>query len=135
MYSCVQMSDFFCFMPSNRSQRNLLDVRIIISICWRKSTLFEQKQLHKKVKKIVIVNKPYFSVTLRQREILTLLSQRQVWTVGEIAILLSVSSAAATKNVNRLERKQLVKRKVDEVDRRYIQVSLTEDGFSVVNEQ
>ena len=83
----------------------------------------------------MIVNKPRFSVTLRQREILTLLSQRRVWTVGEIAILLSVSSVAATKNVNRLERKQLVKRKVDDVDRRYIQVSLTEDDFSVVNEQ
>lgn len=92
------------------------------------------EQLQEKVKKIVSVNKTRFSITLRQREILTLLSQRQQWTVGEIAALLSVSSAAATKNVNRLERKQLVKRKVDEFDRRYVLVSLTVDGHSVVNE-
>ena len=100
----------------------------------RKNTSLSKEQLQEKVKKIVIVNKPRFSVTLRQREILTLLSKRQQWTVGEIAALLNVSSAAATKNVNRLERKHLVKRKVDEFDRRYILVSLTVEGHSVLHE-
>ncbi|MEO9058519.1 MAG: MarR family transcriptional regulator [Ktedonobacteraceae bacterium] len=76
----------------------------------------------------------HVTVTPRQREILTLLSQRQQWTIGEIASLLSVSSAAASKCVDRLERKKLVKRQIDEWDRRNVLVSLTAISHSLLNE-
>ncbi|MGI9060423.1 MAG: MarR family winged helix-turn-helix transcriptional regulator [Ktedonobacteraceae bacterium] len=76
----------------------------------------------------------HVTVTPRQREILTLLSQRQQWTIGEIASLLGVSSAAASKCVDRLERKKLVKRQIDEWDRRNVLVSLTAISHSLLNE-
>ena len=79
------------------------------------------------------MNKARFEVTPRQHEILTLLARREEWTMREIADLLGVSSAAATKNVTRLERKRLVKRTVNELDRRNILVSLTSEGRSVLD--
>jgi DNA-binding MarR family transcriptional regulator len=42
------------------------------------------------------------TLTLRQREILAILSRRDHWSVGELAAALSVSSAAATKAIARL---------------------------------
>jgi DNA-binding MarR family transcriptional regulator len=73
-------------------------------------------------------------VTLRQREVLAFLARRHQVTVGEIASHFGVSSAAATKNVQRLEQKKLVRRVVDEWDRRRILVSLTSAGRSVFQE-
>jgi DNA-binding MarR family transcriptional regulator len=67
-------------------------------------------------------------VTAHQQHVLALLAQRQQATVGEIASHFGVSSAAATKCVHRLEQKQLVRRVVDEWDRRRILVSLTSAG-------
>jgi MarR family len=63
-------------------------------------------------------------VTLNQITLLMHLSHHQV-SIGELAALLRRSSAATTKNVQRLEQKRLVKRVVDEWDRRRILVSLT----------
>ena len=76
----------------------------------------------------------YFSVTLRQREVLTLLSQRRL-SIGELASLLGVSYVAAIKIVNRLEQKDLVKRVGDEWDRRRVFVNLTSAGWSMLNEE
>ncbi len=45
-----------------------------------------------------------------------------------------VSSVAATKHANRLEQKELVRRKVDEWDRRRVFVNLTSAGWSMLNE-
>jgi DNA-binding MarR family transcriptional regulator len=67
-------------------------------------------------------------ITPRQLEVLTFLAGRESWLVGEIASALQVSSAAATKAVARLERKGLVTRVVDLVDRRCVNVSLTRAG-------
>ncbi len=69
------------------------------------------------------------SVTLRQLEVLAFLSRREHWLVGEIASALQVSSAAATKAIARLERKGLVTRAVDMMDRRCVNVSLTRSGI------
>lgn len=74
------------------------------------------------------------TVTRYQREILHRLSQSNHISIGELATLLGVSSVAATKNVNRLERKRLVKRVFDEMDRRRALVSLTPAGLKVVHE-
>jgi len=54
--------------------------------------------------------------------------------VGEIASALKVSSAAATKAVTRLERKGLVTRTVDQMDRRFVNVSLTGAGVDVARQ-
>lgn len=68
------------------------------------------------------------SVTPRQLEVLTFLAGRDRWFVGEIASTLKVSSAAATKAIARLERKGLVVRAIDMMDRRCVNVSLTRSG-------
>lgn len=81
---------------------------------------------------IIEVEKKRVKVSMHQREILLLLSQHNQVTIGELASLLGVNSAAATKNVQRLEQKQLVKRLVDEWDRRRVLISLTNDGQSVL---
>lgn len=75
------------------------------------------------------------TVSRHQQKILHHLSQNKHISIGELASLLGVSHAAATKNVDRLERKRLVKRKFDEMDRRRVLVLLTPLGLSIVNEQ
>jgi DNA-binding MarR family transcriptional regulator len=72
------------------------------------------------------------SITPRQLEVLGFLIKREHWSVGEVATILGVSSAAATKSVARLERKGLVSRTVDVMDRRCVNVRLTRAGFEAV---
>ncbi len=72
-------------------------------------------------------------VTLNQMTILMHLPQHHQVSIGELAALLGRSSPATTKNVQWLEQKRLVKRVVDEWDRRRILVSLTDAGRSVVH--
>ena len=74
------------------------------------------------------------SVTPRQLEVLNCLAHRDSWLVGEIASALKVSSAAATKAVARLERKGLVIRAVDMMDRRCVNVSLTRAGVDTARQ-
>lgn len=74
------------------------------------------------------VRREIASVTPRQLEVLTFLSGRDHWLVGEVAAALKVSSAAATKAIARLERKGLVVRAIDMMDRRCVNVSLTRSG-------
>lgn len=73
-------------------------------------------------------------ITRRQHELLAYLLQRKQGSVGEIAAMLGVSSPAATKAVARLERKGLVTRKENEVDRRSVCVSLTNAGMQALEE-
>jgi DNA-binding MarR family transcriptional regulator len=72
------------------------------------------------------------SITPRQLEVLGFLARREQWSVGEVASVLGVSSAAATKAVARLERKGLVSRTVDVMDRRCVNVRLTRAGSDAV---
>jgi DNA-binding MarR family transcriptional regulator len=74
------------------------------------------------------VRREPLNITSRQLEVLTFLAHRERWSVGEIANVLQVSSAAATKAVARLERKGLVNRSIDMMDRRCVNVSLTRSG-------
>ena len=83
---------------------------------------------------MIEVKEKRVKVTLNQMTILSHLSHRQQVSLGELASLLGTSSAAATKNVQRLEQKRMVKRVVDEWDRRRVLISLTDDGRSMVNE-
>lgn len=74
---------------------------------------------------MITIHRESMSITPRQLEILTVLSRRKSWSVGQIASVLGVSSAAATKAVARLERKGLVKRSENVMDRRIVDVTLT----------
>ena len=74
------------------------------------------------------VSRESLHVIPRQLEVLRYLSRREHWSVGEIASVLGVSSAAATKAIVRLERKGLVKRAENMMDRRCVDVSLTRSG-------
>lgn len=73
-------------------------------------------------------------VTLHQQDILRLLAQRKQVTIGELASCLGASSVAATKHANRLEQKELLRRTVDEWDRRRPLLILTEVGQSILHE-
>jgi DNA-binding MarR family transcriptional regulator len=74
------------------------------------------------------------SITPRQLEVLSYLSRREHWSVGEVAFALGVSSAAATKAIARLERKGLVTRAVDIMDRRCVNVRITRAGSDAVKQ-
>jgi len=74
---------------------------------------------------MITIHRESMNITPRQLEILSVLSRRESWSVGQIAVVLGVSSAAATKAVARLERKGLVKRSENVMDRRIVDVTLT----------
>jgi DNA-binding MarR family transcriptional regulator len=64
-------------------------------------------------------------ITPRQQELLRLLSEDECCPVGKIASAFHISPAAATKAVDRLERKGLVTRAQNAQDRRRVNVHLT----------
>ena len=72
------------------------------------------------------------SITPRQLEVLTFLARRDHWSVGEVATAMGVSSAAATKAIARLERKGLVTRSIDMMDRRCVNVRITRSGSETI---
>jgi DNA-binding MarR family transcriptional regulator len=65
---------------------------------------------------------------------LRILSVAGTHAVSEIADILHISRAAASKNVEKLVRQKLVIRKYIEEDRRIVQVSLTLAGSALVND-
>lgn len=81
---------------------------------------------------MTIVQGATVSVTPRQVEVLRFLAKRDHWSVGGVAETLGVSSAAATKAIVRLERKGLVTRTVDVMDRRCVIVRITRAGTEIV---
>ena len=81
---------------------------------------------------MAIIQGETLSVTPRQIEVLRFLAQRDHWSVGEVASNLGVSSAAATKAILRLERKGLVTRSIDMMDRRCVNVRITHGGNDII---
>ena len=77
---------------------------------------------------MTIAGRDTTTITPRQLEVLTILSRREHWSVGELASALSVSSAAATKAIARLQRKVLVRRSENALDRRSVDVRITRSG-------
>jgi DNA-binding MarR family transcriptional regulator len=79
--------------------------------------------------------KDYGPATLSKTQFSTLriLSAAGTHAVSEIADILHISRAAASKNVEKLVRQKLVDRKVVKEDRRIVQVSLTVAGETLVN--
>jgi DNA-binding MarR family transcriptional regulator len=74
-------------------------------------------------------------ITPRQLEVLSFLARREQWSVGEVASELGVSSAAATKAITRLERRGMVTRTVDIMDRRCVNVRITRSGNEAVQQK
>ena len=72
------------------------------------------------------------SITPRQLEVLGRLTSREHWSVGEVASMMGVSSAAATKALARLERKGLVTRAENIMDRRCVDITVTRSGAELV---
>ena len=81
---------------------------------------------------MTIIQGETINVTPRQAEVLTFLAKREHWSVGEVASTLGVSSAAATKAIARLERKGLVTRSIDIMDRRCVNVRITRAGNDII---
>ena len=67
-----------------------------------------------------------------QFTILKILSISGPYTVSEIADILHISRAAASKNIEKLVRTKLVKRKSIQEDRRTMEVSLIASGQTIV---
>ncbi len=79
-----------------------------------------------------VTRRMQIKVTARQLEVLAFLRRREQWLVGEVADALGVSSAAATKAITRLERKGLVVRSVNVIDRRRVDVRVTRAGSELI---
>ncbi len=71
-------------------------------------------------------------VTRYQYSILESLLQNQACTVKDVACELQVSQSAATKSLSRLERKGMIKRVQDMIDRRRVNIHLTENGVAML---
>ncbi|MGD8413596.1 MAG: MarR family transcriptional regulator [Candidatus Latescibacterota bacterium] len=66
--------------------------------------------------------------TLSQLKLLKMVDRTNAGTISKIASFLSVSNAAASKAVDRLVKRGLMKREEKKEDRRSIKLSLTEEG-------
>jgi DNA-binding MarR family transcriptional regulator len=75
---------------------------------------------------------PTSNLSERQSEVLTLLTQRDLWSVTEIARALKCSLTTASRTVDRLERKRLVRCTTEATDPRRLQVRLTTLGSESV---
>lgn len=75
-----------------------------------------------------MVHQKAHAITPRQGEVLVLLSRSTSCSVGQIASTLGISSVAATKLLNRLEHKGLIRRTSNEWDRRFSDIRLTKAG-------
>ena len=73
-------------------------------------------------------------LTKTQFTILKILSISGTYTGSEIADILHISRAAASKNIDKLVRTKYVKRKITMEDRRTMEISLTERGNSFVSD-
>ncbi len=64
-------------------------------------------------------------VTVSQLKLLKLVAITDAQTIGDVALFLGVSNAAASKAVDKLVRRKLLRRAEGETDRRVIHLSLT----------
>ena len=72
------------------------------------------------------------SLSKTQFTILKILPVSGHFTVSEIADILNISRAAASKDIDKLVRSKLVNRKITLKDRRAMEVTLTGQGHSIV---
>ena len=85
----------------------------------------------KEIKLRIMSERQTQAVSARQREVLLLLTRSTPYSIGELALTLGISSVAATKLINRLERKRLVMRTPQTHDRRIHTIQLTATGAEI----
>jgi len=73
-------------------------------------------------------------LTLNQFSILRILTTDGDFQISALAKLLDISSAAVSKNIDRLEQLSLVARQTKPEDRRSLEIILLEDGLEVLQE-
>jgi len=72
-------------------------------------------------------------VTFAQIKLLKMVSLTQDYSISNVAQFLGVSTAAASRAVDRLVRRSLLQRTEDARDRRVVQLSLTEEGAELLD--
>src|SRR5439155_7669331 len=76
-------------------------------------------------------NKPVVDWSARQQELLLLLTQREYWSIGEIARELHLSFPTASRAVDHLKNRRLVTCGIGESNRRRVLVRLTPLGNEI----
>jgi DNA-binding MarR family transcriptional regulator len=71
-------------------------------------------------------------VTFAQIKLLKMVSLTQDYSISNVAQFLGVSTAAASRAVDRLVRRNLLQRTEDARDRRVVQLALTDDGAELL---
>ncbi len=72
-------------------------------------------------------------LTVSQAKLMKLVNVTDAQTIGDVATFLGISNAAASKAVDKLVRRNLLRRKEGETDRRSIHLSLTEPGRNLLD--
>ncbi|KXG76155.1 MarR family winged helix-turn-helix transcriptional regulator [Thermotalea metallivorans] len=70
-------------------------------------------------------------ITLGQCHALVEVGKAKTISLNELAELLNLDSSTMSRTVNNLVNANLLERKMDESDRRYIQIQLTEEGKKI----
>jgi len=73
-------------------------------------------------------------ISLSQHYVLAALEVRGAMTISELADLVGVTAPSASAIIDRMEERDLVRRRRDALDRRVVHVEITERGQSVVIE-
>ncbi len=73
-------------------------------------------------------------LTFAQIKLLKLIARSDTYNISQVASFLAVSSAAASKAVDRLVRRNLLRRTEAESDRRAVEIALTGEGKRVLSE-
>ncbi len=73
-------------------------------------------------------------VTMAQCHALVEIGRAKSISLNELAELLNLESSSMSRTVNNLVKSNLVKRDIDPMDRRYVTISLTEDGNKMFND-
>ncbi len=73
-------------------------------------------------------------LTFSQLKLLKLVDRTDSYNISQVAAFLGVSNAAASKAVDRLVRRDLLRRSESEGDRRAVELSLTTDGRRLLEE-
>lgn len=73
-------------------------------------------------------------LTFSQLKLLKLIAQSEAYNISQVAAFLGVSSAAASKAVDRLVRRRLLLRTEAESDRRAVEITLTAEGERLLGE-
>lgn len=77
---------------------------------------------------------PCCNITMAQCHALVEIGRAEKISLNKLANLLNLETSTMSRTVNNLVNNNLAKREIDEKDRRYVTISLTESGKSVFEE-